>query len=205
MPPAFPRSIVFLTCFSLFLATAILVLSLLNLGRLSLWMDPAFAICTLVYHTSLLVLVYVRPQKASMFLVPSIACAYLLAVAWLASFSVMAILGCGRHAHLQFSGIVIFATPDDSYPITLHTFECILVPCESIIICSLAVRLTLHRRTAKAFLEDLNKRPHHADADITSSSSEPSHQEPWIRVSACATCERRQGTSDAVLELKHVI
>lgn len=99
----------------------------------------------MAYHLTLLFLVYTEPQKASMFFIMSIACAYLLALAWLGSFAIMAVLGCGGPTDLYLCGILVHIPQQPAAP---QTLQFLLTPFECIIMADLAVRLSIQRRDA---------------------------------------------------------
>jgi hypothetical protein len=77
------------SCISLLASLALLVLSLLDLGVLSLWINPCAALFTLIYNISILVLARRKRRiDTPSYFSTSIVCAYGLALLWLVAFSV---------------------------------------------------------------------------------------------------------------------
>ncbi|RDB22531.1 hypothetical protein Hypma_009991 [Hypsizygus marmoreus] len=149
-----PCSIFFLTCLSLFLAICILVCSSFSHGLLSLWISPTVAVFAMAYHTILLVLAYKQPARASMFFVTSIACAYLLSLAWFASFIVMTFLAYEGLTELSLCGIMVYLP---KHHFLCHKFEFLLTPFEAAIMGDLTVRLSIGRRDAWRSMECTGK------------------------------------------------
>lgn len=84
-----PISLFILTCISLLASFILLVVSLLDLGVLSLWINPCASVFTVIYNTSVLVLAQRKRRIDSpSYFSTCIICAYFLAVLWLVAFSV---------------------------------------------------------------------------------------------------------------------
>jgi len=79
-----PRSWIFLTCASLLGTTTLLVISLLDLGYLSLWANPCIAIYTYVYHAGVIFIAFrKRHATTPSYFSTVIICGYILALLWL--------------------------------------------------------------------------------------------------------------------------
>ncbi|KAF5358967.1 hypothetical protein D9758_004784 [Tetrapyrgos nigripes] len=81
-----PRSLFYLTCVSIFNAFLLLLISCLDLGYFSYWMNPPLSLITIIYHCLVLLVARQkrRPEDPSYFST-AIVCAYLLALLWLAA------------------------------------------------------------------------------------------------------------------------
>jgi len=86
-PLPLPRSILLFTCASLFGATLTLIISMLDLGYLSLWLNPCASVYTIIYHIGVLLIAHRKrvPDNPSYFST-AIFSGYLLAAIWLAAF-----------------------------------------------------------------------------------------------------------------------
>lgn len=123
-----PRPLFFLTCASTIASFLLLVFSMLDLGVLSLWVNPPTALITMAYHASvLLVARRKRTEEEPSYFFTIIVLAYLLAVMWLIAFifTVMIIAswkGNYRPESLHEQGL----------PVTIHTqqLQCFLTAFE---------------------------------------------------------------------------
>ncbi|KAK2466086.1 hypothetical protein APHAL10511_001728 [Amanita phalloides] len=82
-----PLSLFVLTIISFTFACILLVLSMLDLGYLSMWMNPVMALLTVFYHGAVLLLSR-RKRTASdpTYFSTVIVCAYLFGLAWFVAF-----------------------------------------------------------------------------------------------------------------------
>ncbi|KAK7470424.1 hypothetical protein VKT23_001850 [Stygiomarasmius scandens] len=82
-----PRALFYLTCISMFNTFLLLLISCLDLGYFSYWLNPPLSLITLVYHCVVFLIARQkrRPEDPSYFST-AIICAYILAVGWLAAF-----------------------------------------------------------------------------------------------------------------------
>jgi hypothetical protein len=69
--------------------------------------------------------------------------AYILTIAWLGAFAVMALIACGGYTDLYLCGLIIHVP---THPITTQKFQFMLTPLEFVIMGDLAIRITLLRR-----------------------------------------------------------
>ncbi|KAJ7284021.1 hypothetical protein C8J57DRAFT_1294157 [Mycena rebaudengoi] len=142
---AMPPSLLLLNCLSLILAFLTLAISSLDHGILSLWMNSAASILTIIYHGTLLWLSRNRPERSAMCTVPAITLAFLLSSIWLAAFAVMVIIAYGTKDGGQvdvFSLNIQFpASVQDAQQVQL-----ILVSMEFSLLGDLAIRSMLQRR-----------------------------------------------------------
>ncbi|THV08340.1 hypothetical protein K435DRAFT_8214 [Dendrothele bispora CBS 962.96] len=81
-----PRALFYLTCISILNAFILLLISCLDLGYFSYWINPPLSLITLIYHCIVLLVARQkrRPEDPSYFST-TIVCAYVLAVFWLAA------------------------------------------------------------------------------------------------------------------------
>jgi len=86
-PFPLPRSLFLITCASSLGACLILIVSMFDLGYLSMWFNPCASIVTLIYHAGVL-LIARRPRvpDAPSYFSTAIFSAYLLVFAWLVAF-----------------------------------------------------------------------------------------------------------------------
>ncbi|KIL70215.1 hypothetical protein M378DRAFT_609815 [Amanita muscaria Koide BX008] len=75
-----------LTCVSLLFSLILFILSMLDLGYLSMWMNPTMALITIIFHVTVLVLSRKRAAHDSTFFSAVVVCAYLLGVVWFVAF-----------------------------------------------------------------------------------------------------------------------
>ncbi|PFH51379.1 hypothetical protein AMATHDRAFT_142628 [Amanita thiersii Skay4041] len=82
-----PLPLFFLTCLSLAGSWVLLVLSLLDLGYLSMWMCPLMSLFTILYHLGVLILSRAkRSASEPTYFSTVIVLAYLFGVVWFAAF-----------------------------------------------------------------------------------------------------------------------
>ncbi|KAJ7228466.1 hypothetical protein GGX14DRAFT_329939, partial [Mycena pura] len=107
-----------------------------------LWMDSAAAVLTVVYHSTLFLIIHNRPESAVMSSVPAVALAYLLSLIWLGAFAVMIILARGNDeaAQINVFNLNIHFPQRDTQPI-----QFILTPMEFTLLGDLAIRGTVCR------------------------------------------------------------
>ncbi|KAK0461939.1 uncharacterized protein EV420DRAFT_137451 [Desarmillaria tabescens] len=88
-PLHIPRTIFYLTCISLINTPLVLAFSLLDYGVLSLWVNPAACVVTIIFHCSVIALSRrKRDIEDPSYFSTMVVCSYLLAVLW---FSAMVI------------------------------------------------------------------------------------------------------------------
>jgi len=82
-----PRIWFWCTCASLVGAITLLIISMLDLGYLSMWLNPCASVYTILYHVGVLVIAHRKrnPENPSYFST-AIFSGYLLAIIWLAAF-----------------------------------------------------------------------------------------------------------------------
>lgn len=85
-----------------------------------------------------------------MFYIWSIAWAYILSIAWLGAFAVMAFIACGGYTDLLLCGLIIHIPV---HPITTQKFQFMLTPLECVIMGDLAIRITILRREVRKTTE----------------------------------------------------
>ncbi|KAJ7490382.1 hypothetical protein B0H11DRAFT_1022599 [Mycena galericulata] len=162
MPP--PKSLLLLNLLSLIVATLTFLISLLDLGILSLWMDPIASLFTIIYHSTLLLMSYNCPKSSVMHSVPAIALAYLLSFIWLGAFAVMVIISYGQGNETQINVFSMNVQFPDHFQLT-QQFQLLLAPLEFSLLGDIAIRSTLQRR----------KLPECPSLCISRSSREASH------------------------------
>lgn len=88
-----PQKIFFLTLASMVGSFVLLLISLLDLGILSLWVNPPLAFITLIYHAAVLLLSQKKrsPESPSYFSTVTF-CAYIIAVVWLVAFIITVVV-----------------------------------------------------------------------------------------------------------------
>ncbi|KAF8969468.1 hypothetical protein BDZ97DRAFT_246377 [Flammula alnicola] len=144
MPIALPlaTSINVLHAFSLFIAILILGMSIQDCGVLSLCLNPFFAILTMGYHSTMLLLAYKRPEDAPMLPIAYTISAYLLSLGWLGAYIAMAVVLSSRETevHLFDCRIMIPQTLRDTQKlqIMLDALECTIIG-------TIAVKSTIQR------------------------------------------------------------
>ncbi|KAJ6628849.1 hypothetical protein B0H10DRAFT_101143 [Mycena sp. CBHHK59/15] len=144
MPP--PKSLLLLNVLSLSLAVLTLLLSLWDLGILSLWLGPTASVLTIAYHTTVLLLTHKRPELSVMHTVPTIALAYLLSVVWLGTFAVMVIIDYGNEDGGQIA-VFCFNIQFPSSVRDTQQLQFILAPMETCLLGDIAIRSTIQRRS----------------------------------------------------------
>ncbi|KAJ7721158.1 hypothetical protein DFH07DRAFT_932888 [Mycena maculata] len=145
MPP--PKSLLLLNCLSLGIAILTLIISLVDLGILSVWMNSSASVFTIIYHSTLLLMSRNGPESGVMHSVPAIALAYMLSVAWLGAFAVMVIIASGNdpseinlfNSNIQFP----------EWAKNTQQIQFILVPTEFSLLGDIAIRSTIQRRYLK--------------------------------------------------------
>ncbi|KAJ6628872.1 hypothetical protein B0H10DRAFT_101993 [Mycena sp. CBHHK59/15] len=135
-----PRSIFVLTCISLLSSFILLVVSLLDLGLLSLRINPCLSLFTVIYNTSILVLAQ-RPRRidAPSYFSTSIVCAYILALGWIVAFSITTMV------LVSWKGTTYqpeFLHHQQGLPVTVNTqrLQCLLTAVESFVLGGMAVK-----------------------------------------------------------------
>jgi hypothetical protein len=132
------RSIFILTCISLFTSFILLVVSMLDFGVLSLWMNPCASLFTVIYNISILVLAQrKRRLDAPSYFSTCVICAYFLAVLWLGAFSVTTVVLISWKG--QFQPEVLH---QQGLPVTVHTqrVQCVLAGVELFMLGGIAVK-----------------------------------------------------------------
>ncbi|KAF8742485.1 hypothetical protein AX14_004346 [Amanita brunnescens Koide BX004] len=82
-----PLPLFILTVISLTFSWLLLVLSMLDLGYLSMWMNPTMAFLTVGYHLAVLLLSRTkRTAKDPTYFSTTVVCAYLFGIAWFVAF-----------------------------------------------------------------------------------------------------------------------
>ncbi|RDB19956.1 hypothetical protein Hypma_012739 [Hypsizygus marmoreus] len=117
-PLALPRSLLILICLSLLGSCLTLVISMLDLGYLSMWLAPCVAIYTLIFHIGT-ILIARRPRvpDAPSYFSTAIFCGYLLALIWLVAFILtLLVLMSSQVAYHQVSYL-----QQHGLPCTVHT------------------------------------------------------------------------------------
>jgi len=91
-PRLLPTVLYTLTCLSLFFSAAIFILSLMSFGLISLWIDAASAIFTIIYHILVLSISYRRRNKCPLTHPPitpaSISLAFFIVTMWIIAFGI---------------------------------------------------------------------------------------------------------------------
>ena len=103
-------------------------------------MDSAAAVLTVVYHSTLFLIIHNRPESAVLSSVPAVALAYLLSLIWLGAFAVMIILARGNDEAAQINVFNLNIPQRDTQPI-----QFILTPMEFTLLGDLAIRGTVCR------------------------------------------------------------
>ncbi|KAJ7781020.1 hypothetical protein B0H16DRAFT_1496867 [Mycena metata] len=133
-----PRSILILTCLSVFTSSTLLVVSMLDLGLLSFFINLCVSIFTVLYNVSMLVLARRRRRPdAPSYFSTCIVCAYILAVLWLVAWSATTMV--------LVSWVGNYGPQDlhqDGLPVTVETqrLQCFLAGLEFFIVGAIAVR-----------------------------------------------------------------
>jgi len=112
-----PRSWFFFTCASLLGATALLVISMLDLGYLSLWVNPCVSIYTYIFHGCVIVVSFrKRHLTTPSYFSTVIICGYFLTFVWLGAVIVTV---AGVVAKDNTQGIV--ALREHGLPVNIYT------------------------------------------------------------------------------------
>jgi len=141
--PSLTRSINILHGFSLFIAILILILSVHDCGILSLCLNPFFAILTMGYHATMLLLAYRRPQDAPRLSIAYIIAAYLLSLAWLGAYITMAVVLSSRETEVTLFDLRILV-PQTSR--VTQKIQLMLDPLQCAIIGNIAIKSTIEHR-----------------------------------------------------------
>ncbi|KAF9472955.1 hypothetical protein BDN70DRAFT_997900 [Pholiota conissans] len=137
-----PTTIHGLHVLSFFLSILILVVSIQDCGVLSLCLNPFFAILTIAFHITMLVVVYKNPEDAQM---PSIwftMAAYLLTLGWLGAYVSMAIVLSSRETSVAlFDTHIMIPQNMRDY----QKFQILLDAAECVVVGTIAVKSTVTR------------------------------------------------------------
>ncbi|KAJ6598846.1 hypothetical protein DFH09DRAFT_16681 [Mycena vulgaris] len=132
-----PKSIFILTCISIIASVILLVISMLDLGLLSLWINPCASLFTAVYNISILVLARRKRRiDAPSYFSTCIICAYILAVMWLVAFATTMVLVWKGNYRPE----VLYR--QHGLPVTVHTqrLQCFLAGVELFVLGGIAVK-----------------------------------------------------------------
>lgn len=140
LPPSplpLPRSLFLFTCASLFGAWLLLIISILDLGYLSMWLNPPASVFTILYHIGvLLVSRRKRAADAPSYFSTTIFSAYLMSIVWLVAFILtIVVLASNRYysvEDLQHQGL----------PVTVHSqrVQVVLTLYEMLVVGGMAVK-----------------------------------------------------------------
>ncbi|TFK43704.1 hypothetical protein BDQ12DRAFT_675419 [Crucibulum laeve] len=141
--PPLPGSIRLLTWMSLFLILMILILSLLDFGLLSCFINPIAAVLNMIYHLTVLLATHFRPAKAAAFTVTAISLGFLLSLTWLSAFLVMVFVALKGGAACDLFGLDIQFS---NTVISTQRIQLLFTMLEFAIMVDLSIRSTLKRR-----------------------------------------------------------
>ncbi|KAJ7498709.1 hypothetical protein FB451DRAFT_7293 [Mycena latifolia] len=134
-----PKSIFILTCASSVASSILLVVSMLDLGLLSLWINPCASLFTLVYNISTLILAHRKRRiDTPSYFSTCIVCAYILAVLWLVAFSVTTMVLVSWKGNYKPEVL----HQQQGLPVTVHTqrLQCFLAGVELFTLGGIAVK-----------------------------------------------------------------
>ncbi|KAJ7490364.1 hypothetical protein B0H11DRAFT_2010235 [Mycena galericulata] len=133
------RYLFILTCISLLASFTLLVVSLLDLGVLSLWVNPCASLFTVIYNVSMLVLAQRKRRiDAPSYFLTCIICAYFLALLWLAAFSVTTMVLVSWKGYYQPE----ILHQQQGLPVTVQTqrLQCFLAGFELLVMGGISVK-----------------------------------------------------------------
>lgn len=117
-PLPLPRSLFLFTCASLFGSCLLLIISMLDLGYLSMWLNPCASIFTIIYHIgTMLISRRKRNEAAPSYFSTTIFTGYLLALVWLVAFLLtVMVVASGRVEYFNVEWL-----RQQGLPVTVHS------------------------------------------------------------------------------------
>ncbi|KAF9464347.1 hypothetical protein BDZ94DRAFT_1256242 [Collybia nuda] len=117
-PLPLPRSLFLFTCASLFGSCLLLIISMLDMGYLSMWLNPCASVFTIIYHIgTLLISRRKRTETAPSYFSTTIFTGYLLALIWLVAFILTTVVvALGHKEHYNVEGL-----RQEGLPATVHS------------------------------------------------------------------------------------
>ena len=95
-----PRSIFLFTCASLLGSCVLLIISMLDLGYLSMWVNPCASIITIIYHICVILISRrKRVPNAPSYFSTAIFSAYLLVIVWITAFILTTVVLVSSHGN----------------------------------------------------------------------------------------------------------
>jgi hypothetical protein len=142
----FPRSIIALNLFSLFITICILILSIQDCGILSLCLNPLLAVITAGYHVTILALAYRHSDDAPVISIGYTLWAYFLSLSWLGAYIAMATILSWKLKEIPVFDIRINVP---QHLLCFQRLQMLLDPVECVILGDLAIKGTIQWRAAK--------------------------------------------------------
>ncbi|KAG6833950.1 hypothetical protein H0H87_007961 [Tephrocybe sp. NHM501043] len=119
-PLPVPRSIIFFTCASVLGALALLIISMLDLGYLSMRLNPCISTYTLLYHLGVVLIGRrKRTPDAPSYFSTVVFLGYLLAVVWVVAFILTVVVLAQGQGHLPYYHVAWLK--QQGLPINVHT------------------------------------------------------------------------------------
>ncbi|KAJ7178932.1 hypothetical protein C8R46DRAFT_1028618 [Mycena filopes] len=134
-----PRPLLILTCSSIVTASTLLVISMLDLGLLSFFINPCASIFTISYNVAMLVLAgRKRKTNRPSYFSTCIMGAYILAVVWLAAWAMTVMVLVSWVGNYRPEDL----HQQDGLPVTVQTqrLQCFLAGLEFFIVGGIAVK-----------------------------------------------------------------
>ncbi|KAJ7044561.1 hypothetical protein C8F04DRAFT_1068741 [Mycena alexandri] len=128
-----------LSILTIFISSTLLVVSMLDLGLLSFFINPCASLFTILYNVSLLVLARRRRRSdAPSYFSTCIICAYILAVLWFVAWSVTTMVLVSWAGNYRPENL----HQQDGLPVTVETqrLQCFLAGLEFFAVGGIAVR-----------------------------------------------------------------
>ncbi|KDR83934.1 hypothetical protein GALMADRAFT_236436 [Galerina marginata CBS 339.88] len=108
-----------------------------------LCLNPVFAILTMAYHITMLLLTFKRPADAPRLSIGYTIVAYLLSLAWLGAYFAMSVILSNRETEFKIFGLWVLIPQTMRVP---QKIQIMLDPFECVIIGNIAIKSTMERR-----------------------------------------------------------
>jgi hypothetical protein len=142
LPPSplpLPRSLFLFTCASLFGSCLLLIISMLDLGYLSMWLNPCASIFTIIYHVGMLLISRrQRSETAPSYFSTTIFTGYLLTLVWFVAFILtVVVIASGHVEHYKVEWL-----RQHGLPATVHSqrFQILLTLYQMFVVGGMAVK-----------------------------------------------------------------
>lgn len=136
-PFPIPRVIFYLTCISLINTPLVLAFSLLDYGVLSLWINPAACVVTIIFHCSVVALSrQKRDIEDPSYFSTIVVCSYLLAFLWFSAMIITIVVLLSYKGDFTVDGLRRYGLP-----VSIHTqrLQCVLAAIEFLLMTGIGV------------------------------------------------------------------